>query len=76
MFLTTTLLQFFSKESTTRTATRKSIVAATSICKGELFSETNLTTKRPGIGISPMKWNEIIGKPANKDYKPDEMILL
>lgn len=68
--------QFLSKESTTRTATRKSIVAATSICKGELFSETNLTTKRPGTGISPMKWNEIIGKPANKDYKPDEMIFL
>ena len=41
---------------------RKSIVAKTTIKKGEIFSEQNITTKRPGVGISPMKWNQILGK--------------
>ncbi len=68
--------QFPSGELTNRTTTRKSIVAATNIYKGEPFTEANLTTKRIGIGISPMKWEEIIGTPANKDYKTDELILL
>ena len=53
---------------------RKSIVADRAIRKGELFTEENLTTKRPGTGISPMRWNEIIGKTAGRDYKTDEMI--
>ena len=53
---------------------RKSIVAKTRIKKGELFSEKNLIVKRPGIGISPMKWDYIIGKEANKDYKEDDFI--
>lgn len=53
---------------------RKSIVAAQCIKKNELFTEKNLTVKRPGTGISPMKWDEIIGKTANKDYAIDEMI--
>ena len=53
---------------------RKSIVAKTNISKGEVFSENNLTTKRPGNGISPMRWNEIIGKVANRDYEEDELI--
>lgn len=53
---------------------RKSIVADKPIGKGELFTEENLTTKRPGTGISPMRWNEIIGKTAGRDYKADEMI--
>lgn len=53
---------------------RKSIVAAGDIKKGEKFSENNLTTKRPGNGISPMKWNEILGKTADRDYKKDELI--
>ena len=53
---------------------RKSIVADRTIKKGELFTEENLTTKRPGTGISPMRWNEIIGKTADRDYKADEMI--
>ncbi len=53
---------------------RKSIVAAKKIRKGELFSEENLTVKRPGTGISPMKWEKVIGKYAEKDYEPDEMI--
>lgn len=55
-------------------AARKSIVAGTKIAKGEVFSESNLTTKRPGSGISPMKWNEIIGKTALRDYQPDDLI--
>lgn len=53
---------------------RKSIVAARNIHKGEVFTEENLTTKRPGTGISPMGWDEIIGKRASKDYQQDELI--
>lgn len=53
---------------------RKSIVAKCGIEKGEIFSEKNLTTKRPGSGISPMKWDEIIGQIAKKDYKEDDLI--
>ena len=45
---------------------RKSIVASRKIKKGELFSEENITTKRPGIGMSPMKWNDVIGRVAKK----------
>lgn len=53
---------------------RKSIVARRNIEKGDLYSEENLTVKRPGTGISPMYWNEILGKASNKKYKMDEMI--
>lgn len=53
---------------------RKSIVAARDILKGEILSESNLTIKRPGNGISPMKWNEIIGKKAVKDFNEDDLI--
>lgn len=49
-------------------------MAATDIRKGEQFTEENLTTKRPGNGISPMKWDEIIGTIAGRDYTADEMI--
>ncbi len=55
---------------------RKSIVASQSILAGELFSNDNLTTKRPGNGISPMKWDEVIGKKAQKDFSIDEIISL
>lgn len=55
-------------------AVRKSIVASRKIKKGELFTEENITAKRPGDGISPMRWHEIIGKQARQDYRPDEMI--
>ena len=54
---------------------RKSIVAACRIEKGELFTEENLTVKRPGNGISPMKWDEIIGKVSDKTYEVDEEIV-
>ena len=57
-----------------RNVARKSIVALKAIKKGELLSEDNLTTKRPGNGISPMRWNEIIGTSAKRDYEEDELI--
>ena len=53
---------------------RKSIIADRNIKKGEILCEENLTTKRPGNGISPMKWNEVLGKCANRDYEEDELI--
>ena len=53
---------------------RKSIVAKTKIMKGDIFSEKNITTKRPGSGISPMKWDEIISSTAIKNYEEDELI--
>lgn len=53
---------------------RKSIVAATHISAGEIFTEENLTVKRPSGGISPMRWDEIIGTVATRNYLPDEMI--
>ena len=55
-------------------AVRKSIVAKCEIHKGELFTEKNLTVKRPSNGISPMKWNEIIGTRAQRDFLEDELI--
>ena len=53
---------------------RKSIVAKRDIKKGEVFSRENLTIKRPGNGISPMRWDEVIGTIAKRDYKEDELI--
>lgn len=53
---------------------RKSIVAAKIIKKGDVITELNITTKRPGNGISPMDWDKIIGRQASRDFKPDEMI--
>ena len=53
---------------------RKSIIAKKEVHKGEVFTEENLTVKRPGDGISPMHWDEYIGRPSDKDYLPDEMI--
>ena len=53
---------------------RKSLVALTPVRSGELFTEANLGVKRPGSGISPMRWDELIGRPANRDYQVDELI--
>ena len=55
---------------------RKSIVAATEISEGELFTEDNLTVKRPGTGVSPMLWESIVGRVAKKQYHPDDLIEL
>ncbi|WP_028306334.1 N-acetylneuraminate synthase [Desulfitibacter alkalitolerans] len=54
--------------------TRKSIVAARSILKGELFTEDNLTVKRPAEGLSPLEFWELLGKTAHKSYERDEVI--
>ena len=61
-------------EQKNMTVARKSIVALDSIKRGEILSELNITTKRPGNGISPMEWDKVIGAKANKDYKRDELI--
>ena len=53
---------------------RKSIIAKVKIKKGEIFTEENLTTKRPGNGISPMNWYKILGKRAERDFDVDELI--
>lgn len=53
---------------------RKSIVAACKIEKGEMFTKNNLTVKRPGNGISPMRWDEVVGTVSNRAYEADEMI--
>ena len=53
---------------------RKSIVAAAPIKKGETFTEMNITVKRPGTGITPMRWDEMIGRKAAKPYRKDELI--
>ncbi len=55
---------------------RKSIVAACYIKKGEAFTDINLTAKRPGCGISPMKWNSVLDNKAKRDFCEDEMIEL
>jgi len=63
-------------EEKNKSIVRKSIVAKKYIRQGEVFDEENLTTKRPGTGISPMMWDKIVGISANTDFQPDEMIKL
>ena len=55
---------------------RKSIVAARNISEGEIFTEENLTVKRPGTGVSPMRWEEVLGTTAIRDFQEDELIEL
>lgn len=55
---------------------RKSIVAKKAIAKGEVFTEDNITVKRPGIGINPMRWYQVLGKAADRDYAEDELVIL
>ena len=55
---------------------KKSIVANQDIKKGEIFSEKNLSCKRPALGISPYRWKSVLGKKAKKDYKVDDFIIL
>lgn len=55
---------------------RKSIVASKQISTGDIFTEENITVKRPGTGISPMKWDDVIGAIASKDYKLDDIIVI
>ncbi len=55
---------------------RKFIVAKKSIRKGECFTEDNLAVKRSGTGISPMKWNRVIGKKSKQNFNPDDLIVI
>lgn len=59
-----------------RLVARKSIVARMDIKAGDMFTEENLTTKRPGSGLSPMLWNSVIGQKAKRDFTEDELIEL
>ena len=58
------------------TIARRSIVAARNIKKGEVLTEDNLTIKRPGNGVCPMRWDEVIGTLAKRDFQEDELIEL
>jgi len=61
-------------EAKNKAIVRKSLVAKTAIKKGETFTEQNLTIKRPGTGISPMRWDEVLGTVALRNYAEDEVI--
>lgn len=63
-------------EAKNRAIARKSIVAARDIAAGEAFSADNLTAKRPGTGISPMRWDEVVGRTAHRAFAADELIEL
>lgn len=63
-----------ASESKNMPIARKSIVAARYINQGELLTEDNLTTKRPGTGISPMRWEEVVGTKAIRDFAEEELI--
>ena len=65
-----------ASEAPNKAVARKSIVAARSIAAGEVFTVDNLTTKRPGDGISPMRWYEVLGKTAPRAFAEDEKIEL
>ena len=72
--LGTGLKRVTDSEAKNIVAARKSIVAAVAIKAGEVFTEENLTVKRPGNGLSPMKWYDVVGRQASRDYQPDELI--
>jgi N,N'-diacetyllegionaminate synthase len=63
-------------EAKNKSIARKSLVAAKPIVAGDLFTLENVTVKRPGTGISPMRWDEVKGKVARRDFKLDEFISL
>ena len=70
------LKEVSKSEAKNKAIARKSIVATKTIKKGDMFSAENLTVKRPGTGISPMQWDEVIGKTAKKDFEEDDLIEL
>lgn len=70
------LKEVSKSEEKNKPIARKSIVASTDIKKGDIFTLENLTVKRPGSGISPMQWDEVIGKEAKRDFQEDELIEL
>lgn len=63
-------------EAKNQAVARKSLVASRQIAAGEIFSAANLTAKRPGTGISPMRWDDIVGRRAPRDFSADELIEL
>lgn len=63
-------------EERNKMVARKSLVAARPICAGEVFSAANLAVKRPGTGVSPMRWDDVVGRAAPRDFKADECIEL
>lgn len=63
-----------ASEEKNKLVARKSIVASRDIIKGELFDEDNIAVKRPGTGISPMLWDQVIGTKATKNYQEDDLI--
>ena len=65
-----------ASESKNKPIARRSLIAAIPIKAGEQFTADNIVAKRPGTGISPMRWNEIIGRIAPRDFEVDEMIVL
>ena len=70
------LKEVSTSEAKNKPIARKSIVASKSIKKGDFFTEENITVKRPGMGISPMQWDDVIGKTAKKDFEEDDLIEL
>ena len=65
-----------TSEARNRPVVRKSLVASRAIKSGALFTAENITAKRPATGISPMRWDEVIGQTALRDFGPDELIVL
>ena len=65
-----------TSEARNRPVVRKSLVASRAIKSGALFTAENVTAKRPATGISPMRWDEVIGQTALRDFGPDELIVL
>ena len=65
-----------ASESKNKPIARKSIIASRDIRKGEVFSENNISIKRPGTGISPMKWDLVLGSKAIRDFSEEELIVL
>jgi len=63
-------------EAKNKPIARKSLVAARPIHAGESFTPDNVTSKRPGTGISPMRWDEVMGRVAVRDFMADELITL
>ena len=63
-------------EARNKMVVRKSLVSSQPIKAGELFSAENITAKRPGTGISPMRWDEVMGRTAPRDFAADEVIEL
>ena len=65
-----------ASEGRNKPVVRKSLVASRAIKAGEVFSTNNVTAKRPGTGICPMRWDKVMGRTASRDFSGDELIEL